>query len=288
MQLIGMSECPFTYLNVLVSRLRDGDQETRTAWGRHIHWGYWQQPQSADGSADDFAQAAEVLCRMVCDGAKLKDAMRILDVGCGVGGTVASLNERFKDVSLVGVNIDPQQLGWAKENVSANSGSSVQFCAGDACALPFPAESFDALLAVECIFHFPSREEFFRQAWRVLRPGGILSLSDFVPLGFVPHLLGLSDKVFGNSLAASYGRVNTEFSMTSYQRLAEKTGFSFIENKDITANTLPTYPYVVSYARRKDRSSAHTKAMVRITKALSLTSRLGIFRYRILAFQKPM
>src|SRR5438034_5931485 len=42
----------------------------------------------------------------------------------------------------------------------------------DACALPFPDASFDRVLAVECIFHFPSRLRFLKEAARVLKPGG--------------------------------------------------------------------------------------------------------------------
>ena len=107
--------------------------------------------------------------------------MRVLDAGCGFGGTLACLQDRVERLDLTGLNIDPRQLQRAQKLVQPRPGSSLRFVAGDACALPFADASFDRVLAVECIFHFPSRAAFLAEVRRVLRPGGVLVLSDFVP-----------------------------------------------------------------------------------------------------------
>lgn len=76
------------YFDALLQEINQGNPEILAAFGRHVHWGYWENPGTADGSTADFAQAAENLCQRVCDAGTLANGQRILDAGCGFGGTL--------------------------------------------------------------------------------------------------------------------------------------------------------------------------------------------------------
>ncbi len=84
-------------------------------------------------------------------------------------------------MDLTGLNIDARQLAAAEAQTKPANGNKIGWVEADACRLPFEDNSFDRVLAVECIFHFPSREKFLAEAARVLKPGGYLAVSDFVP-----------------------------------------------------------------------------------------------------------
>jgi len=269
------------YFDSLLTAFNAGNSEVLQAFGRHVHWGYWENPAAADGSVIDFAKAAEKMCRLVCDAAGVQDGLRILDCGCGFGGTIASLNERFSNLFMVGLNIDERQLARARQEVMATNGNQIEFVEGDACQLPFEDGSFDIVLAVECIFHFPSRDRFFQEAQRVLRPGGKLTVSDFVTLAAAKPVFGLFDNFMQGSVGRTYGDFNSRYSLGDYQKLAKTLGLVMAPVTDITANTLPTYPVVRDLIYQMPTSSTEMES---VTASLELISRLGLVRYLILSF----
>jgi ubiquinone/menaquinone biosynthesis C-methylase UbiE len=281
-----MAQHRLPYIDYLLSELDRQNSAVEKSFGRHVHWGYWERPDQATGDAEDYGRAAERLTLELCGLAGIVEGDRVLDAGCGFGGTVASLNERFARLRLVGLNIDERQLARARQLVRPLRDNTVEFCDGDACVLPFADASFDRVLAVECIFHFPSREAFFKEAHRVLRPGGTLSLSDFVPSPLFLPISALGTLSWLEKYN-TYGRYDLQFMLARYRRLAAQTGFVVATERNITRHTLPTYRYLqtlVAPNGAADRSAGIIKFLIGMQR---LWGALGLLNYTLLSFRKP-
>lgn len=145
----------------------------------------------------------------------------VLDVACGMGATTAELAATFPDASVVGTNISDRQLESAREEAPGCA-----FLLMDATDLHFPDGSFDLVVCVEAAFHFDSREDFLREALRVLRPGGHLVLSDLLVLD-VPRRA-----VDRGGLVPL--EVNVLVEPREYEALLRRVGFDEVRVSDAT------------------------------------------------------
>ena len=100
----------------------------------------------------------------------LHPGMKLLDVGCGAGHLVTALGRRYPELALTGVDLSEEMILRARE--CARGLPNVSVSVGDALALAFPDASFDFVLSIASIKHWPNRVAGMREIFRVLRPGG--------------------------------------------------------------------------------------------------------------------
>lgn len=144
----------------------------------------------------------------------------ILDAACGAGGSTRYLERYFKPRDIYAVNLSPAQAGMAHRN-TPGCGVAVM----DAVHLGFADGAFDNLICLESAFHFDTRRDFFREAHRVLKPGGGLVMTDILYRDMSQRLTERAHLPPANQLE----------DMEQYRRVLTSEGFRDVEVVDATA-----------------------------------------------------
>ncbi|TNY17409.1 S-adenosyl-L-methionine-dependent methyltransferase [Rhodotorula diobovata] len=155
---------------------------------RWFNMGYWPRTQLSSSSSSSFAAAAADLCRLVARAAHLGPNQRICEVGYGSGDSTLLLEREFRPARYLGLTSLASQHATAGESPFLRAQAAglptdrIQLRHGDAATdlASEPADSFDAVLAVDCAYHFNTRVAFLSHAQRILRPGGSLALTDLL------------------------------------------------------------------------------------------------------------
>lgn len=139
-------------------------------WGSHIHHGLWQADESV-------CQAQRQLIDELAKMAGIQPSQRIVDVGCGIGGSSIRLARHF-GCQVTGVTLSPVQRRWAATTARLlRVSKQTRFIAADAEQVSFKPDSFDCLWSIECTEHLHDKQAFFRRAVRWLAPGGRVALA---------------------------------------------------------------------------------------------------------------
>ena len=108
----------------------------------------------------------------------LRPGMRLLDVGCGPGTITLGLSEAVAPGEVVGVDVQSLLIEQARTLASDRGVQNVRFEVADVYQLPFPACSFDVVLAHAVLMHVREPVRALQEIRRVLRPGGLAGLRD--------------------------------------------------------------------------------------------------------------
>jgi tocopherol O-methyltransferase len=249
----------------------------RTFWGEHIHHGYWEDDETP-------AEAQVRLVERLADRAAVPPGARVLDVGCGFGGSSLWL-ARHRDCRVAGITISPVQARRAAQQArAAGLDDRVRFFVRDANHLDIPRASFDVVWVIECSEHLPDKARFIDACARALRPGGRMAICAWL------------DAVTGRAedarLVAEVCRGMLCPSLASaadYIGWMRASGFVEIVAEDITRRVERTWDYCLAVVERplmralRCLMDRDTRAFVRSFRAIRRAFSDGAMSYGLFA-----
>lgn len=153
----------------------------------------------------------------------LKPGSKVLEIGCGKGITTLFLARNY-GYSITGIDISPVQIASARERaINENITGKTSFITADCQELPLFTDHFDMVFSECSISLVHDKKRIFDEIWRVLKPGGRLTITD---------LIRRDNEVTKGSSFALFPCVNNAESLKSYRKLLKSVGFRDIHTED--------------------------------------------------------
>ncbi len=172
------------------------DQLLEKLWGDHVHLGYYSD--SLFRTDFRFAKVEFVHQLVRWSGLdQLPPGSRVLDVGCGIGGSSRILARDY-GFDVLGITISAAQVKRANDLTSKKM--KCRFELMDALDLKFAQGAFDGVWSVEAGPHMPDKQLYADEMLRVLRPGGVLAVADWNSRDLASRGLSPLEKLVMNQL----------------------------------------------------------------------------------------
>lgn len=191
-------------------------------------------------------RAKKILC-----GLALKDTDRMLEIGCGNGYYLSLLNRLDFKLNLIGIDNDKVALKNAKIYIK---NKSVKLLYSDAESLPFPENNFDKIIMSEVIEHVENEERVLKEAYRVLKPGGIFVLTTCnINYPFLWDPINWTLQHFFNThiqkgfWAGIWNQHTRLYKKEQIEKATKKAGFKIEKVEFLTGWCLPFNHYIVNF-----------------------------------------
>lgn len=158
--------------------------------------------------------------------ASLKKGEVVLDLGSGAGIDCFLAAEKVgPEGKIIGVDMTPEMLEKARENVNKSNYKNVEFRLGEIENLPVADNTIDIVIS-NCVINLvPDKDRVFSEAFRVLKPGGRIMVSDIVLLKELPEIIQ-------NNMSAYVGCISGAIIKDNYLNAIKYAGFKDVKIMD--------------------------------------------------------
>jgi len=203
-------------------------------WGDHIHHGLFLRGDEPPGEAQLNLLA---YCARLSG---VRQGLRVLDVGCGHGGTCVYLARRY-DCYTEGLTLSPKQALRAEENARrAGVGPLTRFVVTNVETHVLPEETVDLVWTMESSEHFRDKSEYFRRAALSLRPGGKLLLAAWTGSMQNPRVVAVANAFLCPTLQTA----------DTYERQMQCAGLRIRGREEITEQVIRTWEICLERSRK--------------------------------------
>lgn len=194
-----------------------------------LHYGFW------DINTLTHRQALWNLNYQIANHAQIKSTEYVLDAGCGVGGTSIFLANNI-GCKVHGISLSPFQIEKAKNNKSRFDKNNLsEFSCQNYCKTNFKDNTFDVIFGIESICYSEPKEDFLKEAFRILKPGGRLIVADF----FLRNANNKNEQELINKWEKTWA-IKSFINNDQFCEDIKKTGFTNTLIKDISENVYPS------------------------------------------------
>jgi len=215
-------------------------------WGEHIHLGYYGEKERKGPfyGGKDFIEAKYDFIDQMLAFSQVQAPTKVLDVGCGIGGTSRYLAKKFPDAEVTGISISPEQIKRASTLAAERGLSNAKFELCDALNMKYEDNTFDFVWACESGEHMPDKVKYVEEMARVLKPGGRVVIATWCEREQPPAFNAEERK----TLDYLYGEWTHPYfiSIEEYGRIMQATGkLSDVVTDDWAEETIPAWRHSV-------------------------------------------
>jgi arsenite methyltransferase len=201
--------------------------------------------------------------------ASLKEGETVLDLGSGAGfDCFLAANRVGEKGRVIGVDMTPEMLEKARENARKGNYKNVEFRLGEIESLPVADNSVDVIIS-NCVINLSvDKERVFKEAYRVLKPGGRLMVSDIVLTKELPDIVRQSVEAYIGCIAGA--TLEAE-----YLGAIEGAGFIDVRVKDevgIATDSLENDPIAASIAESANFTDEQIKDVANTIKSIKVAA----------------
>jgi SAM-dependent methyltransferase len=201
---------------------------------------------------------------------ELEEGETIVDLGSGAGIDCFLAAKRVGPTGLViGVDMTPEMISRARRNAQGSGLGNVEFRLGEIEHLPVEDGTVDAIIS-NCVVNLVlNKRQVFTDAFRVLKPGGRMSLSDIVLLGEVPFPLRDSVEAYVSCLSGAILR-------DEYLKLIEEAGFTDVavtESRSFTIGDVVAHDLVQEFVQQTGATMDELQAAAALFQSVRVSAK---------------